>query len=122
MKIIVLGGAGDMASRAVRELAAEPDLTALTIADYNAQSAEQLASALGDKVSARSDCAGSVHRGRSLPGRTGTAKRSRPGHDWPMAGGHSPEDTPNAYGTGIAWAGHLHPAQMAAAAPATCRL
>jgi lysine 6-dehydrogenase len=52
MKIIVLGGAGDMASRVVRELAAEPDVTALTIADYNLESAEQLASELGGKVSA----------------------------------------------------------------------
>lgn len=52
MKIVILGGAGDMASRAARELAAEPDLTLLTIADYDMEPAERLASELGDKVSA----------------------------------------------------------------------
>jgi lysine 6-dehydrogenase len=52
MKIIVLGGAGDMASRAVRELAAEPDVTAVTVADSNQGAAESLASELGAKVSA----------------------------------------------------------------------
>jgi lysine 6-dehydrogenase len=52
MKIIVLGGAGDMASRAVRELAAEPDVTAVIVADYNQGAAESLASELGAKVSA----------------------------------------------------------------------
>jgi lysine 6-dehydrogenase len=52
MKIIVLGGAGDMASRAVRELAAEPEVTAVTVADYDLESATRLASELGDKVSA----------------------------------------------------------------------
>jgi saccharopine dehydrogenase-like NADP-dependent oxidoreductase len=52
MKIIVLGGAGDMASRAVRELAAEPEVTAVTIADYNLETAESLARKLGQKVSA----------------------------------------------------------------------
>ena len=52
MRIIVLGGAGDMASRAVRELAAEPEVTALTVADCNVQAAERLASELGDRVSA----------------------------------------------------------------------
>jgi lysine 6-dehydrogenase len=52
MKIIVLGGAGDMASRAVRELAAEPEVTAVTVADYSRDAAESLASELGPKVSA----------------------------------------------------------------------
>ncbi len=52
MKIIVLGGAGDMASRAVRELAAEPDVSAVTVADYNIAAAERLAAELGDKVTA----------------------------------------------------------------------
>lgn len=52
MNIIVLGGAGDMASRAVRELAVEPEVTAVTVADYNLPAAEQLASELGDKVMA----------------------------------------------------------------------
>jgi saccharopine dehydrogenase-like NADP-dependent oxidoreductase len=50
MRIIVLGGAGDMASRAVRELAAEPDVTRVTIADCNLETAERLASELGEKV------------------------------------------------------------------------
>ena len=52
MKVIVLGGAGDMASRAVRELAAEPEVTAVTVADYNLDAAEVLARELGAKVSA----------------------------------------------------------------------
>ena len=52
MKILVLGGAGDMASRAVRELAAEPGITAVTVADYNLEPAKRLASELGEKVSA----------------------------------------------------------------------
>jgi saccharopine dehydrogenase-like NADP-dependent oxidoreductase len=52
MKLIVLGGAGDMASRAVRELAGEADVTALTIADYDLEAAHRLAQELGDKVSA----------------------------------------------------------------------
>jgi lysine 6-dehydrogenase len=50
MRIIVLGGAGDMASRAVRELAAEPDVSAVTVADYNLEAAQRLAAELGGKV------------------------------------------------------------------------
>jgi saccharopine dehydrogenase-like NADP-dependent oxidoreductase len=53
MRVIVLGGAGDMASRAARELAAEPDVTAVTIADYDRAAAERLALAQGEKVSAK---------------------------------------------------------------------
>jgi lysine 6-dehydrogenase len=52
VRIIVLGGAGDMASRTVRELAAEPGVAAVTVADYNVKAAAQLAAELGDKVSA----------------------------------------------------------------------
>jgi lysine 6-dehydrogenase len=52
MKVIVLGGAGDMASRTVRELAAEPGVTTVTVADCNLEAAERLASELGEKVSA----------------------------------------------------------------------
>ncbi len=52
MKIIVLGGAGDMASRAVRALAAEPEVMAVTVADCNLAAAERLATELGQKVSA----------------------------------------------------------------------
>ena len=52
MKIIVLGGAGDMARRAVRELAAEPEVTALTVADINLDAAARLAAELGDKATA----------------------------------------------------------------------
>jgi NAD(P)-dependent dehydrogenase (short-subunit alcohol dehydrogenase family) len=50
--IIVLGGAGDMASRAVHELAAEPDVGTVTVADCNLEAARTLASALGNKGSA----------------------------------------------------------------------
>lgn len=53
MKIIVLGGAGDMASRAAQELAAEPEVHTVTVADCNLPAAERLASELGDKVVAR---------------------------------------------------------------------
>jgi lysine 6-dehydrogenase len=53
MKIIVLGGAGDMASRAVRELVAEADVQTVTVADCNLPAAERLASELGDKAQAR---------------------------------------------------------------------
>ena len=52
MRIVVLGGAGDMASRAVRELAAEPEVTAVTVADLNLEGAQRLAAELGDKVTA----------------------------------------------------------------------
>jgi saccharopine dehydrogenase-like NADP-dependent oxidoreductase len=38
-----------MASRAVREMAAEPDVTAVTIADYNLEAAQRLAAELGEK-------------------------------------------------------------------------
>jgi saccharopine dehydrogenase-like NADP-dependent oxidoreductase len=51
MKLIVLGGAGEMASRAVRELARESDVTAVTVADYNLEAASRLAEELGAKVS-----------------------------------------------------------------------
>ncbi len=53
MKFIVLGGAGDMASRAVRELAAEPEVHTVTVADCNLLAAEALASELGAKVEAK---------------------------------------------------------------------
>jgi len=53
VKIVVLGGAGDMASRTVRELAAEPDVSAVTIADCDLEAAQRLALALGEKVSAK---------------------------------------------------------------------
>jgi lysine 6-dehydrogenase len=52
MKIIVLGGAGDMASRAVRDLAGEAEVTAVTVADCNQEAAARLAAELGAKVSA----------------------------------------------------------------------
>jgi saccharopine dehydrogenase (NAD+, L-lysine-forming) len=51
-KIIVLGGAGGIASQIVRELAVEPKVTSITIAEVDMEAAEQLASELGDKVSA----------------------------------------------------------------------
>ncbi len=49
MKVIALGGAGDMGSRAVRDLAAQEEVSELMIADYNEQGAAQLAAELGDK-------------------------------------------------------------------------
>jgi saccharopine dehydrogenase-like NADP-dependent oxidoreductase len=50
MRIIVLGGAGDMASRVVRELAGEQEVTQVTVADCNLEAAKRLASELGEKV------------------------------------------------------------------------
>jgi len=46
MRIVVLGGAGDMGSRAVEDLAASPDVTAITIADQNVIQARKIAAAL----------------------------------------------------------------------------
>ncbi|MGC9319328.1 MAG: saccharopine dehydrogenase family protein [Armatimonadota bacterium] len=54
MRIIALGGAGDMGSRAVRDLARQPDLEALVIGDYNETAAQALAEDIRDeRVSAR---------------------------------------------------------------------
>lgn len=52
MKIVVLGGAGDMGSRAVRDLAKRKEVTELIIADINTTVAEKLANELGEKVKA----------------------------------------------------------------------
>jgi len=46
MKIIVMGGAGDVGSRAVEDLALSPDVEAVTIADRNVAAAEKLATTL----------------------------------------------------------------------------
>lgn len=46
MKIIVLGGAGDMGSLTVEDLATQPDVELVTIADYNDAAAHGLASKL----------------------------------------------------------------------------
>ena len=48
MKIIVLGGAGDMGSMTVRDLAANPDVAELAIADYNLEGAQALAAEISD--------------------------------------------------------------------------
>lgn len=42
MKIIVLGGAGDMGSLTVEDLAVQPDVQLVTIADYNVAAAEKV--------------------------------------------------------------------------------
>lgn len=47
MRIIVLGGAGDMGQRAVRTLATYPEVQRITIADQNAARAAALAAELG---------------------------------------------------------------------------
>lgn len=52
VKVIVLGGAGDMGSRAVRDLANQPDVEALTIADLNVDAAEKLAREVGPRARA----------------------------------------------------------------------
>ena len=49
MQIIVLGGAGDMASRAVEDLAAAPGVERVTVADRDIASAREVAAKLGDR-------------------------------------------------------------------------
>ncbi len=52
MKIIVLGGAGDMGSRTVEDLAATGDVELVTVADGNLTAADQLASRLQGQTAA----------------------------------------------------------------------
>ncbi|UCD85356.1 MAG: saccharopine dehydrogenase NADP-binding domain-containing protein [Deltaproteobacteria bacterium] len=49
MRIIVLGGAGDMGSRAVEDLAVSDGVGQVTIADRNVETAEKLSARLKDK-------------------------------------------------------------------------
>ncbi|HPU00720.1 MAG: saccharopine dehydrogenase [Firmicutes bacterium] len=49
MRIVVLGGAGDMGSEAVRDLVKFTDAEQVTVADLNTVAAERLAADLGDK-------------------------------------------------------------------------
>lgn len=52
MKIIVFGGAGDMGSRAVEDLAAREEVELVTIADRDTEKAGKIAACLGSKVNA----------------------------------------------------------------------
>jgi lysine 6-dehydrogenase len=53
MDVVVLGGAGEMGSRAVRDLAQDPDVDRLTIADANLEAGRRLAAELDrDRVEA----------------------------------------------------------------------
>jgi saccharopine dehydrogenase-like NADP-dependent oxidoreductase len=52
IRILVLGAAGQVASHTVRELVAEQDVSAVTVADRDYEAAMRLASELGDRVSA----------------------------------------------------------------------
>jgi len=52
MDIIVLGGAGAMGSAAVWDLAAQPDVARITIADDDFEAAQRLAALVGDKAQA----------------------------------------------------------------------
>ncbi len=52
MRVIVLGGAGDMGSKAVEDLAVHPDVETITIADYNEAAAGALAQRLVDAPAA----------------------------------------------------------------------
>jgi lysine 6-dehydrogenase len=47
MNVLVLGGAGDMGSRAVRDLVGQPETESVVIADYNEVAAKLLADGLG---------------------------------------------------------------------------
>ncbi|HHW74591.1 MAG TPA: saccharopine dehydrogenase [Firmicutes bacterium] len=49
MKVIVLGGAGDMGAEAVKDLIGNTDVGQVTIADINTEAAWRLAAALGDR-------------------------------------------------------------------------
>lgn len=49
MKVVVLGGAGDMGSEAVRDLIEFTDAKQVTVADMNTEAAEKLAASIGDK-------------------------------------------------------------------------
>ena len=53
MRIVVLGGAGDMGSRAARELGRAPEVEVLTVADRNLDRARQVATAIGPRAQAR---------------------------------------------------------------------
>lgn len=53
MRVIVLGGAGDMGSRAVRDLVEQPEVEALVVGDYDEAKAQALTESLDNpKVSA----------------------------------------------------------------------
>ena len=52
MKVVILGGCGDMAKVAVNLLLAEADVTELIIADLNVKKAEEIAAASGKKAKA----------------------------------------------------------------------
>lgn len=52
MKVVVLGGAGDMGSEAVRDLNQNPDVEKVIIADFNLTKAKKLADDLGEKCEA----------------------------------------------------------------------
>ncbi len=49
MKVVALGGAGDMGSEAVKDLNANPEMEKIIIADFNLKNAEKLAKELGEK-------------------------------------------------------------------------
>lgn len=52
MKIIALGGAGDMGSEAVRDLVKNEEVEEVIIADYDLKKAQELSSKLGEKTEA----------------------------------------------------------------------
>lgn len=53
MRIVVLGGAGDMGSRAVEDLATSPGVDVVTIADQNVARAREIATNLAESASAK---------------------------------------------------------------------
>lgn len=56
MKVVVFGGAGDMGSEAVRDIASAKDLESLVVADYNLGAAEKLVGSLNDKKVSAAQC------------------------------------------------------------------
>lgn len=56
MKVVVFGGAGDMGSEAVRDIAEAKDLDSLVVADYNLKAAEKLVSSLNCKKASAAFC------------------------------------------------------------------
>ncbi len=49
MKVVVLGGAGDMGSEAIRDLVHNPEIKQLTVGDLDTEKAEKLVSSLDDR-------------------------------------------------------------------------
>lgn len=75
MKIVCLGGAGEMGSRAVRDLAAQADVEKVTVADINLFKAKSLAEEINAEVGNKVEA---LHIDANVPE---TLERALEGHD-----------------------------------------